>query len=167
MPNFLYNLYLHYWIMKQCAMTYLRKDRKTLMIHKNKRPDKYFYGYWDAPGGKIEPGETPKQAAVREMEEESGLKIRNPRLRSVMIFRNLFGKDWKVHVFTAEDYEGELEPENREGSLSWIDDSQLFKLNLCDADHVFMPLLKKHDYFEAEFMHDGDVKMLDYKVDIH
>lgn len=150
--------------MIHCAMTYLRKNRKTLMIHKNKRPDKPFYGMWDAPGGKIEPGESPEQAAVREMREESGLEIKGPRLRAVMTFRNLFGNDWKVHLFSAEDYDGELVSENREGSLRWIDDKDFFSLNLCDSDRVFVPLLDKHDYFEAEFVHGRDEKLVDYKI---
>jgi 8-oxo-dGTP diphosphatase len=152
--------------MISCAMCYLKKDGKTLMIHKNRNPKKVFYKYWDAPGGKIEPGETPEQAAVREMKEESGLEIKDPKLRSVMIFRNLFGKDWEVHVFTAKEFEGELINENREGSLRWIDDPDLFSLKLCEADHIFIPLFDKHDFFRAEFTHDGNDKLLEHKIEI-
>jgi 8-oxo-dGTP pyrophosphatase MutT (NUDIX family) len=40
-------------------------------------------GEWDSPGGHIEPGETPEQAAVREVQEETGLRIRESDLKFV------------------------------------------------------------------------------------
>jgi len=38
-------------------------------------PGRNFAGLWEFPGGKIEPGETPAQAAVREVAEETGLEV--------------------------------------------------------------------------------------------
>ncbi|MFC1754013.1 NUDIX domain-containing protein [Thermoproteota archaeon] len=150
-----------------CAMCYLKKNGKTLMIHKNKNPDKCFYGFWDAPGGKIEPGETPTQAVVREFREESGLELKEPKLRGVLTFSNLFGKQWLVYVFTAENFVGKLEEENPEGTLKWIDDSGFFSLKLCEADHIFVPLFDQEKFITALFEHDENNKIINHKIDLH
>jgi 8-oxo-dGTP diphosphatase len=48
------------------------RDERLLVIHRQKRGETY-----DAlPGGKLEPGETPEQAAVREVAEETGMTVR-------------------------------------------------------------------------------------------
>lgn len=53
----------------------LRNDQILLARHKRGE-----YVYWVLPGGAVEPGETPEQAAVRETREETGLQIRVERL---------------------------------------------------------------------------------------
>jgi mutator protein MutT len=47
------------------------KDRKVLLVKRGRAP---FAGLWSLPGGKIESGETPRQAACRELKEETGIE---------------------------------------------------------------------------------------------
>lgn len=68
--------------------------KNVLLIHKN-RPD-WQKGKLNGLGGKIEKGETPKQAIVREVSEEAGLKL---NLKSVKKMGVVGGKDWRMHVF--------------------------------------------------------------------
>jgi mutator protein MutT len=46
------------------------KDRKVLLVKRGRAP---FAGLWSLPGGKVEGGETPRQAACRELKEETGI----------------------------------------------------------------------------------------------
>ena len=56
------------------AVALIDGDGRVLM---HKRPDGTIHGgLWEFPGGKVEPGETPENAAVREMEEELGVSLR-------------------------------------------------------------------------------------------
>lgn len=61
------------------TLCYLKQNGKTLMIHRNKRPNDIHAGKWNGLGGKFETGESPEDCVIREVREESGLTIRAPR----------------------------------------------------------------------------------------
>lgn len=82
-------------------------------------------GYYDIPGGKIEEGETPKQTAIREMREETGLKVENLSYKGNMIIEypnRIFDFD----VFLVTESEGE--PQEFEDNISeWIEIQELLQ----------------------------------------
>lgn len=53
------------------AMLLVEKDGKFLLVKRTKKP---FTGYWAFPGGHVDEGETPYEAATRELKEETGLE---------------------------------------------------------------------------------------------
>ena len=63
------------------ALALRRRDGRWLMHRRP--PDKHYGGMWEFPGGKVEPGETPRAALVREVNEELGLSLDARRLRLV------------------------------------------------------------------------------------
>ena len=63
--------------MKLATLCYVRSGGKTLMVHRIKKANDMHQGRWNGLGGKLEPGETPEECAVREIREESGLVARN------------------------------------------------------------------------------------------
>ena len=147
------------------TLCYVKDDGKTLMVHRNKKPNDMHAGKWNGLGGKFEAGETPEACIRREVEEESGLVIQNPRWHGLLLFPNFKGADWYVFVFTAREFTGEL-IESPEGRLDWIPDEQLTELNLWESDRIFLPWLESGNFFSAKFEYDGD-KMLGYEVNFH
>jgi 8-oxo-dGTP diphosphatase len=102
---------------------------------------------------------------VREVFEESGLSIRNPKLCGLLMFPRFKGNDWYVFVFTAANFSGEL-IDSPEGKLEWVPDEKVLNLNLWESDHIFMPWIQMGRFFSAKFEYDGD-KMCDYDVVFH
>ncbi len=126
------------------------------MMHRNSRPDDMHFGKWNAPGGKIEPGETPEECAVREVFEETALTVNTPRLRGVLTFPAFDGEeDWYVFVYTAEEYTGVLKKSCHEGDLFWIEDEHLMDLPLWDGDRIFMKWLESDRFFSGKFIYSA------------
>ncbi len=78
-----------------------------------------FPGYYDVPGGKIEPGEDPNDAVLRELKEETGLEGKVIRPYNVWITRNV--KDGRDRFYIEIDY------------IVGVDDCN--KILLCDKEH--------------------------------
>ena len=148
------------------TLCYVKRDGHTLMVHRNKKPNDIHTGKWNGLGGKFEAGETPEACIRREVEEEAGLVIQNPRLRGLLTFPNFKGNDWYVFVYTASKFDGELLESSPEGRLEWIDDDKLTSLNLWESDHIFLPWIVAGKFFSAKFEYAGDV-MQDYDVTFH
>jgi 8-oxo-dGTP diphosphatase len=147
------------------TLCYVKHDGCTLMVHRNKKANDIHEGKWNGLGGKFEAGETPEECVIREVYEESGLSIRNPKLCGLLMFPKFKGNDWCVFVFTATEFGGDL-IDSPEGKLEWIPDEKILDLNLWESDHVFMPWIKEEKFFSAKFDYEGD-KMIRYDVTFH
>jgi 8-oxo-dGTP diphosphatase len=135
------------------------------MVYRNKKPNDIHEGKWNGLGGKFEPGESPEECVRREVLEESGLLIHNPKLHGLLMFPNFKGHDWYVFVFTAREFEGEL-IDSPEGKLEWIPDERINGLNLWESDHIFMPWIQEGKFISAKFIYQGD-ELKGYEVSFH
>jgi 8-oxo-dGTP diphosphatase len=150
--------------MKLATLCYVRKNGRTLMLHRVKKKDDIHEGKWNGLGGKFEPGESPEDCVEREIREEAGLKLRGPLLKGVLTFPDFAkGEDWYVFVFTASRFSGRL-TDSDEGDLKWIPDRDLLKLNLWEGDKVFLPLLRRRGHFSGKFHYRGG-RLLKYSVE--
>ena len=148
------------------TLCYVKHNGKTLMVHRNKKPNDIHEGKWNGLGGKLEAGETPEECIKREVKEEAGLVIQNPHLHGLLLFTNFKGNDWYVFVFTATEFTGELSESSPEGRLEWVDDAKLTSLNLWESDKIFFPWIEAGRFFSAKFEYEGDT-MLRYDVAFH
>ncbi len=92
-------------------------DGRVLMAERT--PGQIAPGFWEVPGGKIDPGETPVQAAARELTEETGVQARD--LRPWLAYPHRFPtRRLNLSFFLVEQWSGE--PRGREGQrLAWVD----------------------------------------------
>jgi 8-oxo-dGTP diphosphatase len=137
------------------TLCYLKRDSRTLMLHRIKKANDVHEGKWNGLGGKFLPGETPEECAAREVFEESGLRIERPDLRGMITFP-LFSHDadWYVFVFVIHAFSG-AQAESPEGELAWIPDEQLPGLNLWEGDRIFLPWLDRPEFFSARFVYEN------------
>ena len=149
--------------MKIGTLCYITDSEKTLMLHRVKKENDMHEGKWNGLGGKLEAGESPEECVIREVYEESGLTIKNPKLKGIITFPK-FNEidDWLVFVYTANDFEGNT-IDSDEGVLEWIHNSKLLDLNLWEGDKVYLKWLDKNELFSAKFIYKKR-KLVDFDV---
>lgn len=147
--------------MKLATLCYIRQNNRTLMLHRIKKENDMHEGKWNGLGGKFEEWETPEECAIREIEEESGLKVKNPKLKAFLTFPAFDTiETWYVWLFVIDEFEGEL-IDSPEWVLEWIDDDKLLDLNLWEWDKVFLKCLDQDGLFSGKFIYE-DYKLVDY-----
>lgn len=149
--------------MKLATLCYVKRAGKTLMVHRIKKAGDMHAGKWNGLGGKLEPGETPEECALREIREESGLTVTRLDLKGLLTFPAFSdNEDWYAFVFVGREFDGEL-IDSPEGILEWIDDSRLYNLNLWEGDRIFLPWLERPGFFSGKFVY-RDGKLVDHQV---
>jgi len=145
------------------TLVYVRRPGQTLMLHRIKRAEDMHQGKWNGLGGKLEPGESPEMCAIREVYEESGLRIYQPELRGILTFPDFrAGEHWYTFVFVAHTFTGTL-IDSAEGMLQWIDNERLLDLPLWEGDRIFLPWLDQERFFSARFVY-REGRLCEYDV---
>ncbi|MBL0058186.1 MAG: 8-oxo-dGTP diphosphatase [Elusimicrobia bacterium] len=138
---------------KLATLCYLKRGGKTLMMHRVKNPKDIHFRKWNGLGGKFFPGETPEECVIREVREESGLRLTRPEWKGFLTFPGFDGEDdWYVFVFVARRFSGKLRPCS-EGDLAWVPDRQLPHLPLWEGDRLFMKWLAGRRFFSGKFVY--------------
>jgi 8-oxo-dGTP diphosphatase len=110
------------------AVVYDRSGR-LLLIRRGQPPGQ---GLWSLPGGRVEPGETDHQAVVREVAEETGLRVRPGRLLGTVLRAAPSGATYLI-----ADYACELIGSDRASSGTDADDARWVDA----ADYAELPLV--------------------------
>lgn len=140
------------------VLLYASFDDEILMMQKK--------DHWNGLGGKVELGESPLEAAVREFEEESGLwtESKDWTWLGQLYFPNFKAhknEDWWVTVFIAQlnlDQRKKIKIQSvtEEGSLQWVPQRKILDLPLWEGDADFLPYVFKKTPFQGTlFYSDG------------
>ena len=99
------------------------------------------------PGGHVEPGESFVDSVIREVWEETGLTIENPRLCGTKQFQTRKGERYVVFFYKTDRFSGELKSSD-EGEVFWIPRTDLHKYTLCDDFPDMVRVFEEDDLSE-------------------
>jgi 8-oxo-dGTP diphosphatase len=120
-----------------CAL--VDPDHRVLVTQ---RPEgKQLAGLWEFPGGKLDPGERPEAALIRELHEELGLVVKEPCLAPLSFASHPY-EDFHLlmPLYICRRWEGT--PMSREGqALKWVRPGKLRELAMPPADEPLIPPL--------------------------
>lgn len=120
-------------------------------------------GKINGPGGRLEPGEKPLEAAIREAQEELCITPLNLSYSGQNLFQFVDGYSIHVHVYKCDDYEGSP-TETDEASPIWVPLDAIPYDEMWEDDELWIPLVLDDVPFYGRYLFDDDV-MLDYALD--
>ena len=139
------------------TLCYIERDGAYLMIHRIKKQNDMNKDKWIGVGGKFEDGETPFDCARREIKEETGLTVKNLKYRGIVTFvSNIYGTEY-MHLFTANDFDGEIDYNCDEGKLEWVKKEDIPSLPIWEGDKIFFDLLENEsEFFSLKLCYEED-----------
>ena len=114
----------------------LVRDGKVALVHRPKYDD------WTLPKGKLDDGETFEQAALREVEEETGLRCRLGRELPSSKYIDPKGRRKLVRYWQMEPLEGEFKPNKEVDELRWAEPDEARKLLTYERDRDILAALE-------------------------
>lgn len=150
--------------MQRVANCVLMKDSEILLLQKPRR------GWWSAPGGKMEPGESVRDACIREYREETGIYLKHPKLKGVFtIIIQENGRtvnEWMMFTFFAKEFEGKLNEFCEEGILQWHSADKIAALPMAPGDyHIFEYMIHGNDIIYGTFTYTPEFDLIGYRLD--
>lgn len=129
----------------------LIEDEKKILLQNRVKKD--WQGY-ALPGGHVEPGESFVDAVIREMKEETGLTVIDPRLAGVKQFPIENGR-YIVLLFKATRWSGDLISSD-EGQMEWIEYDNLTNIKTVDDFDELIRVIKSPELTEFQYLVSGD-----------
>ena len=110
---------------------------RVLLVRRGREPQK---GRWSVPGGSAEPGETLREAAAREVFEETGLRVRVGRELWCLAIPAGADRTYEVHDFAATVIGGTLTPGDDADDARWVTPAELDELPLTTGLRDYLVL---------------------------
>ena len=136
----------------RATLLFIVREEKILLIHKKRG---FGAGKINGPGGKVDPGETPLESALRETFEELGIKPMGTQASGELHFQFRDGFSLHCTVFLAHDFEGEPQ-ETDEALPFWISLDAIPYDKMWADDRHWLPLLIRGAHFTGYFEFEGE-----------
>jgi len=130
----------------------LIQDGNRILLQNRVKED--WKGY-TLPGGHVEHGESFVDAVIREMKEETGLEIIDPKLAGIKQFP-IKGGRYIVILFKAEKFKGKVVSSD-EGEMEWVEYDKLSEINTVDDLTDLLKVINSPWLTEFQYVVDGDV----------
>ncbi len=144
---------------ERATLMFIRQENRLLLIDKKRGLGA---GYFNAPGGRLEPGETIMECAVRETQEELCITPLDPVHAGTLMFQFIDGFSIHGEVFTATEFEG-TPTETDEAVPHWFSIDDLPYHNMWADDPIWYPKMIAGEKFVGRFTFEGKT-MLDYEL---
>jgi len=142
------------------TLVFVFRDDEILLINKKTGLGK---GKVNAPGGKIDPGETPEAGAIRECREELGITVSKLEYCGEHRFQFVDGYSIHVWVYRTREFEG-VPTESHEASPLWTRMDRVPYEQMWEDDRYWLPMVIRGERFQSRWIFDGD-RMLDYAIE--
>ncbi|XP_003690836.3 LOW QUALITY PROTEIN: 7,8-dihydro-8-oxoguanine triphosphatase-like [Apis florea] len=149
-------------VRKAFSLVFIRKSTEILLGLKKRGFGK---DKWNGFGGKVEPGESILQGAMRELKEECGLSAQE--LRKIGILEFEFEENevlLEVHVFETYKYYGEI-IESEEMRPKWYNLKDIPFKEMWPDDEYWFPYMLRGQFFKGYFLYRGQDLILKYNIE--
>ena len=141
---------------KLTTLCYLERGDEYLLLHRTKKEHDENRDKWIGVGGKFEEGESPEDCLLREVYEETGLRLERYRFRGIVTFVSDAYPCEYMHLFTADRWSGSPH-DCAEGELAWLPKRELAALPMWEGDRIFLDLLEQNrPFFSLKLVYRGE-----------
>jgi len=145
----------------KATLLFVLRDSEVLLIRKRRGLGA---GKINAPGGRLDDGESPRAGAIREVQEEVCVTPLDPDHCGELLFQFVDGYSIHVWVFLAADHQGEACTTDEAIPL-WTPLDEIPYDEMWADDREWVPLMLAGKRFFGRFIFDGD-RMLDHEVEV-
>lgn len=117
-------------------------DDSGRVLLQQRPPGKAMAGLWEFPGGKLETGETPEQALIRELHEELGIGVEAACLAPACFASEKLGdRHLLLLLYVCRKWSGTVQMRDAT-ALQWLKPAEMFDLPMPPADRPLIGLLE-------------------------
>ena len=147
---------------KSAAMVLLRHQDEFLLLKRAKEPNK---GLYVPVGGKLEPFEDPRSAAIRETKEETGITVDSLKYCGVLIESSPGKYNWQCNIYVA-DINRVPPPECDEGILEWIAYADVPQIPTPPTDWQIYQYIMAEKPFAMDAIYDKKMNLTFFKEEL-
>ena len=115
-------------------------DGRDRLLLQQRPADKRHAGLWEFPGGKVEPGESPRQALVREIAEELSISLDPLHLEPALFAEEQGTPPIVLLLYSARRWSGEVRPTEGQ-ACAWLSRAEAARLELAPMDRLLLARL--------------------------